>query len=427
MQQNQCTIQAMIKGSWQDIATLSLLGEKSEGFRAPCHFEYTKDHGIAFLGRNDLAAVSCRLPVHFGLTHYETWPPWALDLIPAGSAKQFWLNRLGLSNEPANSWALLTKGASNPPGALRIKEAAADLREVDHPGFSIDDVLFMKEGFIDHCEKHGSPVSGSSGAQGEAKKFLLTEDVNGRWHPACSVPEHRRQREWLVKWPRHRYDEDLWVLQAEEAYHHIAKELGFKKFGDTFFRDRCLFVERFDVVMEGSRKGQRLGLETLASAMGHVHFGEEPGHLAIIATINRFSSTPEPDVSEYILRDMFNLVLGNKDNHCRNTSFIKPIDGGIQLSPWYDFCPMVFDSVGVSRTNKWGEFEDSGTVAWQKLMEHLVEKKFISPQTALTFFDLAKSKLNRLLQLLPKAKIHEEILSYGLERCQKLEKELGNE
>lgn len=44
--------------------------------------------------------------------------------------------------------------------------------------------------------------------------------------------------------------------------------------------------------------------------------------------------------------------MGNTDNHGRNTAFIKTYES-IQISPLFDFAPMVLDDSGIPRATKW--------------------------------------------------------------------------
>ena len=60
------------------------------------------------------------------------------------------------------------------------------------------------------------------------------------------------------------------------------------------------------------------------------------------------------EVTEYVLRDVLNLALGNPDNHGRNTALAKDIDGCVRLTPLFDFCPMRLDASGVRRSTTWG-------------------------------------------------------------------------
>ena len=57
-------------------------------------------------------------------------------------------------------------------------------------------------------------------------------------------------------------------------------------------------------------------------------------------------------VFEYMRRDLLNQILGNSDNHGRNTSILRT-EQGMSLAPIYDLAPMVMDDEGVTRTTKW--------------------------------------------------------------------------
>ncbi len=54
-------------------------------------------------------------------------------------------------------------------------------------------------------------------------------------------------------------------------------------------------------------------------------------------------------VFEYMRRDLLNQVLGNSDNHGRNTAILR-CEQGVRLAPIYDLAPMVMDEEGVSLT-----------------------------------------------------------------------------
>ena len=71
-------------------------------------------------------------------------------------------------------------------------------------------------------------------------------------------------------------------------------------------------------------------------------------------------------VFEYLQRDLLNLILGNSDNHGRNTSILRT-DKSVKLAPIYDLAPMVMDDEGVTRTTKWPQpIELAGEVNWRK-------------------------------------------------------------
>lgn len=79
-----------------------------------------------------------------------------------------------------------------------------------------------------------------------------------------------------------------------------------------------------------------------------------------------------PDlVAEYLRRDLLNKILGNSDNHGRNTAIIRGADS-FRLAPIYDLAPMVMDDEGITRTTKWGAgIESAGQINWRAACESL--------------------------------------------------------
>ncbi|PIK14657.1 HipA domain-containing protein [Halobacteriovorax sp. JY17] len=420
-------LQISNNGQWQDAAILELTGELPQGLKASTILQYQIDYASSNLNSNDSRALSLNEVVNFSPKNKNTFPAFCFDIIPAGRAKEFWLDRLDLEDRPSSNWELLKLGAMTPPGNIRVKEAYETLVQMDHPGFSKDDVIRMKEEFIDHAEKCGAPISGSSGANGEAKKFLLTEDIHGRFHPTGIIPLEKRKKEWIIKFPRDKYDEDLEVLRAEDYFHKIAMNLNLKTFGETSFSERCLFVERFDVFYESSIEN-RYGLESIASAMNIAQFGKSLIHFDVIKNLKEHSTSYEADLLEYFKRDLLNLTMGNHDNHSRNTSYLKK-NNEITLSPLYDFCPMFLDSTGVSRTIRWGECEENKDVNWNRVFSQLIELKLLRPENKEMLISSLIEMLENLPGVMKSYDIYEEITDYitprreknlgGLENAQK--------
>nr|WP_225780307.1 HipA domain-containing protein [Pseudomonas sp. Marseille-Q3773] len=67
-------------------------------------------------------------------------------------------------------------------------------------------------------------------------------------------------------------------------------------------------------------------------------------------------------VFEYVRRDLLNRILGNTDNHGRNTSIMRA-GGKFRLAPIYDLAPMILDEEGITRTTKWAA-ERKGSSDW---------------------------------------------------------------
>jgi serine/threonine-protein kinase HipA len=69
----------------------------------------------------------------------------------------------------------------------------------------------------------------------------------------------------------------------------------------------------------------------------------------------------DKDLLEYIQRDIANVILGNKDNHARNTALLRFEDGRVELTPLFDFTPMYLDPEGIARACRWAaEIETAG-------------------------------------------------------------------
>ena len=368
-----CTIEIFIDGAWLPAAKLQLRSEQDlpKGYRAPTRLQYELDYAIDFLGGQGARALSCRYPVNFERHEIDTWPAFVLDLLPSGAARRYFLGDLAQANGPTADWPLLLIGAGNPPGNLRIAEAAIHPRpDEDHPGFDYAEVVDRGEAFIEYARAHGAPVAGSSGAQGDAPKFLLTQDHDGRWHADGGLPDRRAARHWLVKFPRGKLSSDRAVLRNEAAYMAVAGELGIHVHALPEWDRDALFVPRFDR-QTGTNGVGRLGLESLCSLCGVSDFGVAIPQQRICRAIARYSTEPNQDLLEYLTRDILNIAMGNTDNHARNAAMLKRPDGGVRLAPLYDFAPMILDDQGIARVCRWGDAETAAEPQWARVVDQV--------------------------------------------------------
>lgn len=115
-------------------------------------------------------------------------------------------------------------GAFNPIGCLRLTSAMAFYRGyVDREdsgrewgsGVELGDIVNHSEDFLHQLSLHALLASGTTGAQGAAPKFLLTQDRDGLWFPDMALDDAQGAQHWLVKLPRGRKDEDRLVLRNE--------------------------------------------------------------------------------------------------------------------------------------------------------------------------------------------------------------------
>jgi serine/threonine-protein kinase HipA len=361
MPPGRCTLELFVGGRWTKAATLHVT-ETSAGTASPSRIAYDFAYLDALadaLSARDARAVSCRHPLGYADFLEPAWPAFLLDLLPAGAARRHWETRLGLPNAPRSDWQVLVGGAGNPPGNARVAEAVeAPPAPSTHPGFARRDVVDRAEGFVEYARSAGAPVSGSTGAGGDSPKFLLREDVRGRWHADGALPDERTRRCWLVKFPRNRADpSDRLVLRAEAGYHRVAARMGVRASGRVEWEGDCLFCERFDRVVRG-RRVERLGLESLHSLAGVAGFGAATPKEVLATALARFASDPPSELRELLLGDVLDVAMGNTDNHGRNTSVLKDAKGRVALSPVYDFAPMILDRSGIARVSRWRDGAD---------------------------------------------------------------------
>ncbi|MBX3217526.1 MAG: type II toxin-antitoxin system HipA family toxin [Labilithrix sp.] len=373
MPAGKCHLELYIDGDWT-VAAEVRCDDVSGGFQSSARLEYDFDYlaTAAELDVRDRRAVSCRYPVGYGVHAEEVWPAFLLDLVPSGAARRFWEAELGVPNTEASDWAVLVAGGGNPPGNLRVREAAQplDREAASAPGFPRADVLDRAEGFIEYARKEGASIAGGSGAAGDAPKFLLREDDRGRWHADGAVSDARTARSWIVKFPRSGRPADRLVLETEAAWYRLAGRLGARVAGPLSWERDSLFVPRFDRPRSADGRIARLGMESLCSLAGVSDFGAPIAKEALAAALARFATDPARELRELLLRDVLDVALGNTDNHARNSAVLKHEDGGIELTPLYDFAPMVLDPQGIARVCRWRD-ETDGYPDWGRVAETL--------------------------------------------------------
>lgn len=359
-------------GGWRTAAVVESRGDPTLGIGSPTVAAYVMDYAIDHLGRRDAAALSWALPVALEIDARPRWPAFLVDLLPQGYGRAELLRARGLPETTGASadWPLLLSGAGNPIGHLRVKEAHDWLAERTPQGatrgFTIEEVAARGEDFAEFLASHELFVAGSSGVQGEWPKLLLTESRDGLLYLDHSLPDHAAVRHWLVKFGRGPNVALAAILRQEAPYMELARFLGLRVHGELVFRDRALFVPRFDRVTTADGV-LRIAQESIASLCGLAEFGAAPSHNAVLTRLARAATEPEGEIVEYVKRDLANVVLGNKDNHARNTALQRHANGSIRLTPVFDFAPMLLHPDGIARRMRW-ERDDGGAPRWKSVI-----------------------------------------------------------
>lgn len=382
---NMAKIEIYRGGCWTSAADILELGVDR------CVVDYLPE----YIFGNDAVPISFGMPLEFRAERMSTPdgggleepdrrpPPFLYDLVPQGRGRKFLLGLLRLADSDNLILPLLLNGAFNPIGNLRIDTAvefyerrraddgSPDLEPLRAPGagFSIDDIAQRSEAFLSHLEVHSMLASGTTGVQGVAPKFLLTQDADGRWFSDLALPDDRAFAHWLVKLPRGRSDDDRAVLRNEAGYLRTARACGVRLENEPMLVGEMLFVRRFDRVVQNGTL-HRLHQESLASVAGLRGFGPAVDQNTLLSALRAYVSNPLAETIEYLKRDVLNMALRNTDNHARNTALQRLPDGTVQLTPLYDFAPMFMDPEVVPRTVHW-RVQGRSTTDWVEILHSL--------------------------------------------------------
>ena len=371
-----CTLQVFIDGTWRDAAALTLMGDETRGIGAGTFLSYEVNYALDHFQRSDAAALSINHPVNLFPLNEGTWPPFLIDLLPQGYGRKELLNQLRRDENagPGADWELLCAGAGNPIGNIRVKEAhawIADKTAGQGIGFTIEQVAERAGDFNEYLAQHGLFLAGSSGVQGEWPKILLTRAKDGLYYLDHALPDHLADKHFIVKFGRGSDRALANILHCEAPYMQLARTLGLRVHDDLLLKERALFIPRFDREVIGNRVA-RHAQESLASVCQLRQFGEVPTHNDFLSRMKSLVSDVALDTIEYVKRDIANIVLGNTDNHARNTAIQRRDNGQVRLTPLFDFAPMFLHPDGIARRMRWSS-DDNGAPQWASVIKQAVE------------------------------------------------------
>ncbi|MBV4532107.1 HipA domain-containing protein [Pseudomonas sp. SWRI107] len=373
------TLQLHDAGKWHDAMVLAF-SEPGQSLASPCDFGYIAEYVKANPHAYDSlfsAAVSATLPVDFGSHRLPHAPAFIYDIAPAGAAKRFLLRHIG-REKPAgmgDDLYLLGRSTPAPIGNLRVKESYEQLDLTDPIGFSREDVVARDQRFLEYAYEQGAAIGGATGAGGEAPKLLMTEDGSGQLYPDAVLADERARRHWFIKFARNQaLADDQDILRAEHLYYKALQQIGIDTVASAHMAleegsKPSLWMERFD--RQSCADGvKRLAVESVYALCGVTEPGSRMGHVAVLEKlVNVWREAGQADqvpelIADYLRRDLINKILGNADNHGRNTAIIRTRDA-VRLAPIYDLAPMVMDQEGITRTTKWpAPIERAGEINW---------------------------------------------------------------
>ncbi len=402
---NNLILEIFIEGRWQQLGKV-VIANTTKGPFSRGSYQSNIDYFFDHQDQEDSVgnySASVIIPLDPTNKNFDHWPPFLMDMIPQGAARINVCKREKIQDIPTNDFPILKNGAINPIGNIRIQNEQV-LFTSNHPGFKKEDIIETNELFLEHAQTYGAIVAGTSGAQGVAPKFLVNIDNKGQWHCDGALPDKEIKRCLMVKMPRGHSDRDKLILKTEESYLKVAKDLGIKSISDIWWEEDLLFLERFD--RKCGENFIRYGMESLSSASGQYQFGQPQNHERSLEIINKYSTNSD-DLFEFVARDFLNIVMGNNDNHTRNTAFLKTSANQIELSPLYDFAPMAMDPEMIPRSCKWKE-EIGHIPNFSFIFNELC--KYKNNQEVKKFFTRWFGKLDKLPQLWNRYAIDKEVI-----------------
>ncbi|MEH6565494.1 MAG: HipA domain-containing protein [Halopseudomonas sp.] len=374
------TIQTYVNGQWHDALNLSL-----SDTRAVADARVTATYSTAYLSDFFDAtenvfeyAVSVNLPVNWNPADTKGFPAFVYDIIPAGHAKQSLLKRFN-DDKPQGmdiDLFLLGRCTPSPIGSLRVKESAAALEDSGVEAFARQEVVERTNDFLEYAYEAGAALGGATGAQGEAPKLLLAQGRDGQFYADAMLDDSLVESHWLVKFARNKMTEnDKNILRAEYHYYKAVAGLGLNTVATKGLsleeaEKPSLWMPRFDRIVDGESV-ERIAVESVYSLLGNTEPGSKLKHETVLSRlIELWCSNEQTDevpelVFEYLRRDLLNRILGNSDNHGRNTAIFRYRER-FELAPIYDLAPMILDTEGVTRATKW-EAERKGRPGWREI------------------------------------------------------------
>lgn len=383
----QLTLQIFTAGKWDDAMVLSF-DNPVKGFESRCNFGYETGYLVdnhEAIGSPFSKAVSARVPLDWDGRRSDA-PAFVYDIAPAGAAKKFLLARIGQDKPADISTDLYLLGRSTPApiGNMRIKESAEAVDEREPIGFERQDVISRDNRFLEYAYELGAAIGGATGAGGEAPKLLLAENKAGLLYPDAVLEDPDVTQHWFVKFARNKGNQtDQDILRSEYHYYKALQALGIETIAEKGLALEeatrpSLWMQRFDRQVSGQGI-ERLAVESVYSLANVTQPGSAMDHLEVIRMLAGLwrdvaQADRIPDlVADYLRRDLINKILGNSDNHGRNTAIIRDTNS-FRLAPIYDLAPMVMDDEGVTRTTKWPkELERAGDVDWRGVCRALAD------------------------------------------------------
>lgn len=227
------------------------------------------------------------------------------------------LRQMGVDDRQLSALDRLSIVGDNGMGALCYRPVSNIVTEVE-----VDDLDLLQAKALavlsEQQESDSAMLLYNSGNSGGARPKTLLSDADGHW---------------LVKF-RHTYDPADMGVQ-EYRYNELARQCGIDVPDFKLFKDRYFASRRFDIDADGNRCHT-----ATAGALLNISLSQPVLDYSNLLALTGWLTQSQYDVEQMFRRMVFNYLIDNKDDHCKNFSFIvRPqADGKWQwrLAPAYD-------------------------------------------------------------------------------------------
>lgn len=289
--------QLTVKYHQQTVGTLSLTPDDRL-----CTFEYDK----AWL-LNGFSISPLELPLRQGIFVAKPQPFYGnfgifVDSLPDGYGRYLLhkvLKRQGINDTDLSSIERLSIIGSSGMGALTYHPQSNI--HLEHGTLDLD---MLQEKALEVLQEQQDDDAGwllfNSGNSGGARPKATLTDSEGHW---------------LVKF-RHTFDPPD-MGQQEYHYNEVARQCGINVPDFKLMKNRYFATRRFDIETDGSKvhvatAGALLNVSLSTPVLDYSH----------LLALTDYLTHDQTDVEEMFRRMVFNYLTDNKDDHCRNFSFL---------------------------------------------------------------------------------------------------------
>ena len=302
-------------------------------------------------------AISLSLPLSIKDYDTDSTRTFFDGLLPEGFTRQCVAENIHASSDDYIS--ILRELGSECLGAIQIIDEEKPSIQEGYIPLTIEEIKALaKEGASKSAEivvKSHLSLTGASGKVG-----LYYDQASGKWYKAQGLaPSTHIVKQSHVRYKNIVLNEQLCLLAAQKLGIEIPESFILQaQVGEVNDEDVLFATRRFDRdfdkdsrIIDGLKTPYRLHQEDFAQALGikssdkYEKAGQ--GYLKrMFDLLQKHSSNPIEDSLKLWKRAVYNCIIGNTDNHIKNSSLIYSKDlSSIRLAPFYDVvCTKVYES-----------------------------------------------------------------------------------